>query len=1236
MFDKTKAQILASSINQDQDTVAQQWANTFIFNSKGNQAVPMAQMLLACVAWGDFKVRPYLSKSPELGAPSDQLNIVDYISHASRIIIDYQGLSASNKEELLSLFPGRGDKIFARSATHNAYRAPTGKVIEGKGFLLGVVGQLPWLIKTPQDFGINIAMGGEGQRNYYGKKISDNGYSGHFYFHRNDPESLLMLGLEQSAPAGSPLELVWGGKKYDDEEQQYHDQFGQGHSLVGASDTYTAAGSLYFSDPVYQTKLMLEKGVFPPDKYGAMQVKVNDENWPLIKEFFLKLTEVSKNEREKEQLIQLLKSKPSTAKATKDEYLSYIALDFDAYLKRIYEVFIHVEELDVESQGRFSVLQANLLATIKLLQKGNISSYERFILQIRDLISLPDTPAEYRNAILRIAQLFELQIKIDPELERTNQQLLLKTQYDDLQEESKAVLEKLTEIQLYFERNPPAEDQVELKLILQIVDNQIRILKNPLGPLEEEILDISSSWVMCEVPDTITVESIDKLKRTIEESKDLLQQSILTCSRDVSFSQVLKDLDHYFLPLSQVNLLDYKQINISDLAKQFNEYIASLAEQAETLNLWDHHPEQTANFFTAFSEKNKEFDFGYAFIEQYRESTILKRLLSLDPETTGTNRIKPYEVPAARYRHQYPESYWNKVIMLLTAGSDVISLLRTLKQLQLADVPWEGMSETAISLKEAVTRFKEAKESVENHIERAPKVPKQSFESPYFYAISDESLHQMSGAQLATICLEELNSPNPSILVKRIIQNQKLWETLDECLKTGAIELAVRKDNIEEKIKTLRQIRHFHELIAAFRENNLLIKGAFLRELQSLVKDCTAIFGADEALREVEEEYGKLNEFFTQLRNLQGSQNKYEALLQLEQQYERLTEKEKTDYKSQMLDAVQSVYEFSLSQLHPLQTIDNKIEIFNILANVYAKLSPTAKEEYQLVQDVKQKENDLFKIHVQLKNAGSVKEKRDVFNQPLFNQALRDFETVSRDIASESAKKVHKQLVRAELIYNSLEQSGVIKQDSPTDEIDIFLNQDPMLKKTLQKQLIETVLQDKIFRDEILKKVKAHSFSPVLIQDLLTIKQFRDQKIKLSEEKNYGEEYNQSINNFYQQALAIRLSEKPIKQQVQEILNTAHKEFKQRDEGLRLIADVVMLVSSLAGVGLLVGAGRLALGKTFFFSSYMNEKKNQALGNTLVANYLSPLITDREAELINDWLQSDEDENKPLFSAPGA
>lgn len=194
-----------------------------------------------------------------------------------------------------------------------------------------------------------------------------------------------MLGLEQSAPAASPLAFIWGAEKYPEDVQQNHDQFGQGHSLTGASDTYTAAGSLYFSDPVYQAKLLLEKGVFPPDKYGAMQVKVTDANWPKIKEF-LELLRAKSDDLHKEQLLDLLLTKPSSAKPAKDDYKSYIALDFQSYLKRVYQVFISEEELDTESQSRFLALQANLLVTIKKLQQGQIENYELFKEQIKEII----------------------------------------------------------------------------------------------------------------------------------------------------------------------------------------------------------------------------------------------------------------------------------------------------------------------------------------------------------------------------------------------------------------------------------------------------------------------------------------------------------------------------------------------------------------------------------------------------------------------------------------------------------------------------------------------------------------------------------------------------------------------------------------------------------------------------------------------------------------------------------
>lgn len=204
--------------------VATQWAKTFIHNPQNDLANNMTQLVMACVARGDFKTRAYMSKSSELQAPSDQLTSADYLSHGSRIIVDYQSLSEKNVYELLSYFPEASETngVFARSATHDIKQVNE-KIVEGKGLLIGVAGQLPAIIKTPRDFGINIAMGGTGQDNFYGKKISANGFSGHFYYHRNTEHKLLLAGLEQSAPSASAFDLVMGAKKYAEDEQQDHD-----------------------------------------------------------------------------------------------------------------------------------------------------------------------------------------------------------------------------------------------------------------------------------------------------------------------------------------------------------------------------------------------------------------------------------------------------------------------------------------------------------------------------------------------------------------------------------------------------------------------------------------------------------------------------------------------------------------------------------------------------------------------------------------------------------------------------------------------------------------------------------------------------------------------------------------------------------------------------------------------------------------------------------------------------
>ena len=426
---ETTVSINQCSIEEDQLRVATQWTNTFIHNPT-NIANNMTQLVMACVGRGDFQIRDFMANNSDLHAPSQHLTIADYLSHGSRIIIDYNSLSDKYAQELLSYFPEASptNMVFSRSATHDVNQVRE-KAVEGKGFLLGVKGQLPAIIKTPRDFGLNIAMGGTGQDNFNGKKISANGFSGHFYFHRNTDHKLLLAGLEQTAPSASALGLLVGGEKYPDEEQQGHDQFGQGHSLTGASDTYTAAGSLYFSDPVYQAKLLLEKGVFPPAKYGAMQVTIHDENWPLIKDFLETLKSAAESGKNDE-LLETLLEKPLAAQEYKSEYKSYVAIDFNSYLKRVYQVFIQSSELEEEDKATLLTMQVKLLALIKELQFGTLAVYAEFDDLNKQLASMEKLPQEYKQALSRISDLFKLQLAIDPQLKNT--QMVRPYQFGDL------------------------------------------------------------------------------------------------------------------------------------------------------------------------------------------------------------------------------------------------------------------------------------------------------------------------------------------------------------------------------------------------------------------------------------------------------------------------------------------------------------------------------------------------------------------------------------------------------------------------------------------------------------------------------------------------------------------------------------------------------------------------------------------------------------------------------------
>ncbi|QRN02443.1 hypothetical protein GH742_00315 [Legionella sp. MW5194] len=515
-----KEQIVARSIDEDQKAVAEQWANTFKHSQTDKRAVQMAQLMAACIAHGEFRVRDYLSKSEGLQPPSHQLSVIDYLSHASRIIFDYHELSVANRQEFLTFFPLPEDDsaVVSRSATHGVDRDTPNAIVELKGLVLGLAGQLPTYLKTARDFGVNIAMGGEGQRNANQKTITANGYSGHLYFHRYDEKQLLMAGLEQSAPATSALHLLWGESAPVANEQHGTDQFGQGHSLLGASDIYTAAGSLYFSDPVYQAKLMTEKQCFPPDKYGAMQVKLTDENWPQIKAFLIEL-QGNSQQGKTDLLMKQLLAKPASAVEGERQVKSFIALDFATYLHRVYDAFIAANNLD--ENKAILPLQNQLLAIITRLQQGDASFYQAFSMKVKAIMGLKGLPDTYIRAIKRIDELFTKQLSVDPQLKNVQKEILLEKRLDSLQAEAVELLQKLRLVREYFTADYVSDDE-GIKRYCKQLDEAERKLKECYADVSKTP-SLESSWLMLGAD--VNEKAMDCLNEAIEQGKSSLKQA---------------------------------------------------------------------------------------------------------------------------------------------------------------------------------------------------------------------------------------------------------------------------------------------------------------------------------------------------------------------------------------------------------------------------------------------------------------------------------------------------------------------------------------------------------------------------------------------------------------------------------------------------------------------------------------------------------------------------------------
>lgn len=183
----------------------------------------------------------------------------------------------------------------------------------------------------------------------------------------------------------------------------------------------------------------------------------------------------------------------------------------------------------------------------------------------------------------------------------------------------------------------------------------------------------------------------------------------------------------------------------------------------------------------------------------------------------------------------------------------------------------------------------------------------------------------------------------------------------------------------------------------------------------------------------------------------------------------------------------------------------------------------------------------------------------------------------------------------------------------------VYFKKQQLLASFLQepvKEKFKLILTDRTLWEAVSSDRK-ETLSASVAADLLALKQFHDDKLALNKNNQFGQAYTDSLDNFYKEAVKIRLSDAPVKEQASAILQVAHQQFAHRHDTKRLIADVIMVVSI---IGLFIGAGRLLAGSSFFFSQAK---------------------TARETEFTNQWLKQPVEDNEGndqirLVSPPAA
>ncbi|KTD52344.1 effector protein B, substrate of the Dot/Icm secretion system [Legionella quinlivanii] len=345
---------------------------------------------------------------------------------------------------------------------------------------------------------------------------------------------------------------------------------------------------------------------------------------------------------------------------------------------------------------------------------------------------------------------------------------------------------------------------------------------------------------------------------------------------------------------------EFGQINISAIVHQLNNYIDFWAQQGELFNLWGNKG-QNQNIFTPFAPEIKtEALRGHAFLPQYREATLLRRMaysyLHVDEaHPLGvfiTHRIALYEGAIEGYVKTHQNSYWVLCQNAITEAQSIVNALQVLQKLQSSPDAPSLNEEHLKEFKEAVSKFlyhnKKLEESFQQLVPQ--KTDSEKYSSEFFYPFNEDELKALSEDQLATICLEELNARKVSSLLTRIASNDELY------LK---VQAALSKDVFTKRVdfpagKTA-ELAKFYLFINIYKQFN--VAETYLQKQEERLRMAEQLKKLDNNLQEEAQSL------------LQEADDRLLALHQLEVDYEQALEAFQSDISLSTLELLKSHYE---------------------------------------------------------------------------------------------------------------------------------------------------------------------------------------------------------------------------------------------------------------------------------------------------------------------------------------